>query len=138
MMSSFQVLIDSDAFVGRFYPNDAHHETASRLFDQLQRQRVYVVTTSMVIDEVATVLSHRQGQASARLFLNTLEQAHFPTIFVDERLRHEALELFVAQTRRGTSVTDCGNVAVLHRYHIPQICSFDRVYATDFKVEVFQ
>jgi predicted nucleic acid-binding protein len=117
-VSSFQVLIDSDAFVGRFYPNDAHHQAATRLFKRLQRKRLYSVTTSQVIDEVATVLSHCQGQDLARLFLRTIEDTKFPTIFVDERLRAEGLNVFVSQTRKGTSVTDCGNVAVISLFLI--------------------
>ena len=30
--NQFQILVDSDAFVGRAYPDDAHHQRASEIF----------------------------------------------------------------------------------------------------------
>jgi predicted nucleic acid-binding protein len=138
VVTSFDVLIDSDAFVGRYYPNDSHHQAAIELFESLQSQRLYSVTTSMVIDEVATVLSHRQGQDQARLFLRRMQDAKFPMIFVDERLRAEGHKIFVAQSRKGTSITDCCNVAVMNRFNISQIFTFDQMYRKDLELEIYK
>lgn len=128
----FQVLVDSDAFVGRFYPRDLHHQRSLALFDELHAQQRYVVTTNMVIDEVATVLSHRQGQDLARKFLTVVEELQFPTIHIDKALRQEALAIFKAQQQRGMSVTDCANVAVMQRFTISEIFAFDAVYSKQF------
>jgi predicted nucleic acid-binding protein len=136
-MSSFEVLIDSDAFVGRFFPDDAHHQKASQQFEELRNRRIFAVTTSMVLDEVATVLSHLDGQDLAQLFLKTMKEAQFPTIHVDERLRQEGVEVFLSQSRRGTSITDCVNVAVMRRFAIPSILAFDKVYTRDFQLSAW-
>lgn len=90
------------------------------------------MTTSMVIDEVATVLSHRQGQELARKFLAVVEALQFPTIHIDKTLRQEALAIFKSQQQRGTSVTDCANVAVMKRFAISEIFAFDEVYPKRF------
>ena len=55
----FPVLIDSDAFIGWLNVEDAHYEQANALFGQLQAQQAKFVTTSSVVAETATVLSHK-------------------------------------------------------------------------------
>jgi len=135
-VSKFQTLVDSDAFIGRFYPDDAHHERALAIFDRLQQERRSIVTTNLVVMEVATVLSHRGGQALAVNFLDMVDAIKLPTIFIDERLQHRAFATFREQKARGTSVTDCANVVVMQFFKIPEILSFDRVYSKDFHLEL--
>lgn len=132
-MSEYQVLIDSDAFVGWMVRKDAHHERASALFEQVMAKRLRCATTSYTVAETATVVSMLAGQDPARHFLTTLvEKRRFPVIFIDEKRYTQVLELFKQQTRRGTSVVDCVNVAVMKELEIPTIFSFDRVYPKDF------
>src|SRR5688572_17290990 len=84
--SDFQVLIDSDAFIGQMYPDDVHHDRAAQIFASLEEERGLLVTTSLVINETATVLSYRQGQPLARAFLELIEQARLPVIHITEEL----------------------------------------------------
>lgn len=131
-MSKFQVLIDSDAFVGNSYPDDPHHLRAMDIFARLEKERRSIVTTNLVVLEVATVLSHRSGQPLAVKFLDMIENRKVPVIHLDEKLQKSALNTFRDQTARGTSVTDCSNVVVMDYFNIPEIFSFDRVYAKAF------
>jgi predicted nucleic acid-binding protein len=135
--AKFQVLVDSDAFIGRAYPDDAHHPQASDIFRSLKARGVHLVTTSFVVVETATVLSHRQGQDVARFFLDeVIAGGAFPVIFITEALYTGALNLFKKQTRKGTSVVDCANVAVVRQFAIPTIFSFDHVYPKKFGVKL--
>lgn len=127
-VSKLDVLIDSDAFVGYFYPNDSLHDKASYIFANLEQERKAVIATSMVIAETATVLSYRSGQALATKFLAVIEKSKLPIIHIDEKLQNKALELFKTQQTKGTSVIDCANVAVMHYLKIPTIFSFDKFY----------
>lgn len=132
-MSDYQVLVDSDAFVGWILEDDANHEKATERFDRLLAQRQRLITTSFVVAETATVLSHLAGQETARTFLRRLIESHrFPTIFINEALYAHALHLFQGQERKGTSVTDCANVAVAREFEIPHLFSFDAAYSRDF------
>jgi len=135
-VSKFQVLVDADAFVGRFYPLDAHHSQSLALFARFEKERRVLVTTNLVVSEVATVLSHRSGQALAVKFLDMVDTSQLPVIHLDEKLHQRALDTFRAQTARGTSVTDCGNVIVMDYFNIPEIFSFDRVYSKTFKLSM--
>lgn len=126
----YQVLIDSDAFVGWLYEKDGHHAEASRIFAQLEDQQLVPVVTSLVVAEAATVLSHREGQSLAQTFLDLVRRS--PVIHITKPLQQQALDLFQAQRARGTSVTDCANVVVMRQYQIPTIFSFDQVYPKAF------
>lgn len=136
-MNNFDVLVDSDAFVGWIVADDAHHEVASQIFDRMIKENKNIVTTSATIAETVTVLSYLVGQEPARQFLNGfLKEQRFPYIFIDEKLHQDALHIFSQQKRRGTSFNDCANVAVMQHFAIPYILSFDKVYQKDFELPV--
>jgi hypothetical protein len=65
----FQVLIDSDAFVGWMMALDAHHKQARQIFRRLKERQSRLVTTSFVVAETVTVLSHRSGKPWPEPFL---------------------------------------------------------------------
>jgi predicted nucleic acid-binding protein len=136
--SRFDVLIDSDAFIGRFYPSDPHFQKASATFAALAKQGAGTVTTSMVVAETATVLSHRQGQELACMFLQKIQESKIPVIHIDEALQDKAIKLFMAQNKKGTSFVDCANVTVMRQLSIPTIFSFDEVYSKKFGLRLAQ
>jgi predicted nucleic acid-binding protein len=130
---AYDVLVDSDAFVGLLYDKDAHHKRATELFARSAEDNKALVTTSYVVAEAATVLSHRKGQDAARAFLKMVNR--IPTVFITEEIHTESLALFAQQKRRGTSVVDCSNAVVMERLGIPKILSFDKVYTKDLGQE---
>lgn len=137
MSNATQILVDSDAFVGLLLEKDAHHERCAELFAGIASQQVSIVTTSFVVAETATVLSHRVGQDLARVFLDeVIEQGRFPTVFVTEAMQQQALEIFKMQESRGTSMTDCVNVAIMRQLQISTIFSFDVFYPKRCNIEL--
>ena len=137
MTSNFQVLVDSDAFVGLMIEKDAHHKSSQKIFKRLRAQKAKLLTTSLVVVETATVLSHRVGQDLARAFLvEVVEKGGLPVTQIIDDLYEEALKIFKDQTKKGTSVTDCANVAILKRLNIPEIFSFDKVYSKSFGLQM--
>ena len=136
MENKFHVLVDSDAFVGRLYKKDSHHERSLSLFAKLEAANNTLTTTSMVVAETVTVLGLRSGPALARRFLLILRRSGLAIIHIDEKLQQEAIRLFEAQNKPGISVANCANVAVMRRFHIPQILSFDQTYEQQFRVSL--
>ena len=117
--------------------HDAHHPQARQIFHRLKQKQSRLVTTSFVVAETVTVLSHRSGQALARTFLDeAIENGNFPVIFIAQELYQQALDIFKQQSQKGTSVTDCANIAVARYFHIPTIFSFDKVYPEGFGLEL--
>ena len=138
-MNDIEVLIDSAAFVGLMLEQDAHHERVVRIFDNLKAHNISLATTSFVVAETATVLSHASGQTLARTFLDeVIAQSGLPVIFIDESLYNDAVALFHDVGKRGSSMTDCANVAVVKRFEIPKIFSFDKAYRTQFNIPMTQ
>lgn len=135
MSENFDVLIDSDAFVGKTYKNDSHYSEANKIFSYIKQQKWTVVTTNLVVMETATVLSHREGQPIARRFITEMQQGGIPIIRVSEHLEREAYAIFTKQTKKGTSITDCANVAIMEHFQIHKIFSFDKVYPKTFNLE---
>jgi predicted nucleic acid-binding protein len=124
----FHVLLDSDAFVAIYLPDDANHDRAMNIFATIQHAEQNMVTTSWVIAETATVLSNRDGQEKARAFLQMIADVHFDSIHITEDFQQEATTLFISQQKKRTSMVDCGNAVVMHRFAIPTIFSFDAFY----------
>jgi len=138
VMNEFEILIDSDAFVGLFVQHDAHHERTLKMFQQLAKDNVKVVATSYIIAETATVISKISGQVTARKFLDYAASGNLPIIHIDENIQQEALKIFAQQENKRTSVFDCSNVAVIQKFTIPQIFSFDTVYKKKFGLDILQ
>ena len=130
----FHVLVDSDAFVGWYLPADAHFKRATELFTRFDEENRSLVTTSWVVAETATVLSHRVGQESAREFLDMITSTPFPVIHVTEELQAETIKVFMEQETKNTSMVDCSNVVVMRRFDIPTILSFDNFYHKRFNL----
>ena len=136
--SKFQILVDSDAFIGKFYTKDPHHAKALSLFSQLEEKQEQLATISMVVAETATVLSHRSGQDLARKFFRAIKKSAIPVIHINETLQEQATKVFQDQTKKGISMTDCANVAVANLFQIPTIFSFDKFYAKQIGIKVLQ
>ncbi len=133
--NSSGILVDSDVFVGWIHIDDTHHEKARSVFHKIKQARLRMVTSSWVVAETATVLSHRRGQATAREYLKTIRDLEFPVIHVDEGLQEDATQIFEQQEKKGTSMVDCSNVAIIKRFEIPRIFSFDKFYAKKFGIQ---
>jgi predicted nucleic acid-binding protein len=123
-----QVLIDSDAFIAWFKPDDIMAPHAEKIFTQIFDEELRIATTSLVVAETVTTLSNRTDQATAKKFLITITETHLPVIHITEALQQEAIDLFVKTAKKGTSMVDCANVIVLRHFKIPNIFSFDGFY----------
>lgn len=135
-MSKYDVLIDSDAFVGLLHIPDFHHKQVKKIFAKMEKDKLSFVTTSYVVMEVATVLSHKSGQNIAKRFLSLVDK--IPTIHISRDFCKAGLDIFSQQNKKGNSVVDCTNVAVMRQFEIEKILSFDKVYEKVFGLEVMK
>lgn len=129
MPDSFDVLIDSDVFVGLFLPDDAHFQRASALFDQFEQDKTKLAATNWVIAETATVLSRHDSQETAKKFLTMIETSTIPVLWMTKQLEKDAWQIFKDQTTKKTSFVDCSNVAVAYHFGISRLCAFDGFYS---------
>lgn len=120
------IFIDTGAFVARWLPEDAKHADAAAGWLELQSRPERLFTSSFVLDETVTLLARRAGARFA------VERAH--GILFSERLtmlRPEAkdeLDALAALEKfedQGLGFTDAISMALMRRYRIKRVFTFD-------------
>jgi predicted nucleic acid-binding protein len=126
--NQFDLLVDSDVFVGWMLPNDALSQKVQTIFYEIKTQQKQWVTTNWVVAETATVLSHRDSQQTAVNFLTMIEEGEIPILTVTPELEQVTYQVFREQSIKNISMIDCSNVALAQHYQIPQLLTFDHFY----------
>ncbi|MEK7129752.1 MAG: hypothetical protein AAB803_01920 [Patescibacteria group bacterium] len=129
-----KALLDANVLVGLYRPTDSSHHDAVTLVSKLKGEGWSFVFTNLLVQEVATVLSMRVGMNLARKFLKDYHDIISEEIFIDEELEQLAWKIFASQEKKGTSFVDCANLAVIEKYRLDGIVSFDMFYPKEFRV----
>lgn len=95
MKNEFDYLLDSDVPVGRFFPDDPHNQNARNIFAALEDERKSLVTTSLVIVETATVLSHVVDCSN----VTVMQKFNMPAIVSFDKVYENSFGLNVFHTR---------------------------------------
>ena len=121
------VLIDAGYFVALEYARDQYHRAAINHWDTLSRDRLDLVTTSYVLDEVVAFLVSR-GYHNKAVFLGNalLESSAIEIIHVDQPLLLEAWSYFQRHDDKRYSLTDCISFVVMSERKIQTAYAFDR------------
>lgn len=128
MPPSYDYLIDSDAFVALFLPDDALTSSIQQSFQDIEQHQQNIATTNWVIAETATVLSNRDSQETAIKFLTMIDEGEIPVLSITAELERVTHSIFRAQTGKRTSMVDCSNVAVAQHFGIANLLTFDIFY----------
>lgn len=125
-----KLLVDSDCLVGAFRDEDPHHSEALTLLKKYGLKGDTLSVLNLVLQETATVLSHRTGMNAVRLFYEKYPALEMGKIDISGELENYSWEVFLKQTKKGTSFVDCANLAANEYYHLDGILSFDRFYSS--------
>ena len=123
-----KLLLDSDFLFGLYITHDPSHDRAVKLLEETWGKKPELYITNLVMQELATVVSYRVGQKESITLLDKLEEHNLIKIHVNEELEDAGWELFLKQTKKGTSFVDCANLAVIDKYKFDGILSFERFY----------
>jgi predicted nucleic acid-binding protein len=127
-------IVDSDFLFGLFVPTDPHHNKAKGIFIREKKNESNLVVLNLVLQETATVLSHKVNQKLALDFIKKFNELEIQIIYLDEELENRTWKIFNSQTKKGTSFIDCANVAVTEKYKLDGIVSFDEFYPKKLRV----
>lgn len=121
-------LVDSDFLIANYSVDDSSHKKASKIALSLNEKGAKFYCLNLVEQESTTVISKKMGMGDARKFHSGLK--NFVDIFVvlDSGLEKRSWEIFLKQTKKGTSFIDCANIAVVEKYKFDGILSFDKFY----------
>ena len=129
-----KLLIDSDFLFGLFVLHDPHHDKTNKIFKKLIEKKEDLVALNIVVQETATVLSKKAGQAASLDFLERFVHLPLKILVMDESLESDAWEVFKKHTKKGTSFVDCANLAALEKYKFDGILSFDEFYQKKVRI----
>lgn len=123
------VIVDADALIALFNPDDALADRALALLQHLTADGVRLLHPSTTITEAATTLQRRFSNPHATDELVRLIRAGQLAIApVDEQVLAEALARFAPHGSKQNTLFDAVVAAVAMREHADAIFSFDQWY----------
>lgn len=122
------IFLDADYFIATNLPEDSNHRRAKVLFMRLESLNDDLVTTWDVVDEVATKLSYYRSKMVSEEFLDFLFDSTMRIEYVTSERISSVISLFLKQTSKHVSLTDCANMVIARALGIHTICSFDHHY----------
>ena len=129
-MANDRLFLDANYLIALEVANDQHHNEAASHWRTLFELPVTLVTTSFVLDEIATFLNSRRQHARAiRVGDNLLTASNIELIHVDESLFREAWRYFKQHSDKTFSLTDCVSFVLMNRLGITKALSFDKHFA---------
>lgn len=119
--------LDTGFLIALEAANDQHHAAATTAWREFRKRRVAFVTTSYVLDEVATFFNSRGHHAKAVTVGEALFNSRIVTfVHVDESIFTEAWREFAHQSDKRYSLTDCVSFVVMKRLRIKAALAFDK------------
>jgi len=125
------LFIDTGAFLARYLKNDSLHEKSLKTWKKIEKSRLRLITSSYVINELASLLSKRAGPVFAVARLRAIYNSVFFTIIHSNLLNdHRALDTMEEYSDLPLSFTDASSIILMKEYGIEHIFSYDN----DFRI----
>ncbi|MBI4586868.1 MAG: type II toxin-antitoxin system VapC family toxin [Planctomycetes bacterium] len=120
------ILVDTSAWVAFFVEKDQHHDSAKSFAQNILLSRREFMTTDYIFDEVVTRIRYQASHADA-VFVGDkiLSSPSNQVIEIGSRLREQAWSLFKKYKDKKLSFTDCTSLALMKKYGLDEIFSFD-------------
>ncbi len=123
------ILLDADGLVALMNSKHVNHEKAIQARKILLSRGTTWYISRYVVSEVATILSMRVSHKAAVRFLDDLKHSsEVHVIDTNDDLEEETQKIFLEQVSKNISYVDCHNVALIRRYKLDGIFSFDEHY----------
>ena len=122
------ILFDTDAFFALNISSDSNHAKARELLKSSSDSQNIFYVSNLVIQETATVLSHKANQKISLDFVSNIEKMPIEKIIVDQKIENKSWEIFKNQHKNKISFIDCSNLAILENYKLDYVFSFDHFY----------
>lgn len=123
------VVVDTDAIVALYNPNDSLNKRAKMVIEFLVKNNYSFYYPSTVIVE-ALMLFQRVFSDKSELsrFVDLIRKEEIKILTVDEHLLRESLDLFQPFETKKNTIVDCSVVAVYRKINACAVLSFDKFY----------
>jgi uncharacterized protein len=121
------IFFDTSAFIGLLVPDDEFHEAATRLFEEVVENRVHLVTTEMILFELANGLSKGRYRRSAVAVIDDLIELDDTTvIWSNKKFFDSAYDIYRSRPDKTWSLTDCASFVVMKERSISLAFTSDK------------
>ena len=123
------LFLDANLVIALQISDDQLHDDAVHYWQTLIENRVSLVTTSYVVDEIVTFLNNRrQHDKAVKIGNDLLTASRIQVVHVGEPLFYEAWDYFAQHADKTYSLTDCISIVLMARFAITQALTFDRYF----------
>src|SRR5437868_13620178 len=120
------VLLDTSYLLALEIANDQNHRSAIQHWHKITKSLPQLVTTSFILDEVATYFNSRGYHAKAvQVGNNLLTSPSVQFIHIDAGLLFEGWSYFQQHDDKDYSLTDCISFVIMRKMGITTALSFD-------------
>jgi predicted nucleic acid-binding protein len=124
------IFVDTGAFLARYVSHDQHHAKARRGWKDLEKAKMQLFTSSIVLDETFTLLARRTSYVFAADRAEAIYASRVLTVLrPDAADEAAALALFRKLADQEVSFTDCVSFALMRRHRLARAFTFDRHFA---------
>ena len=127
------IFVDTGAWIAILNRRDQHHQEASAIYRNLQRQQIRLLTTDYVFDETVTRLRYDATHALAVMFLDRMdllvETGVLTVVEINKDVFEKAKALFRQYDSARLSFTDCTSFVVCRKNNITEAFAFDQHFA---------
>ena len=127
------IFVDAGAWIAISNPRDQHHREAVTIYNRIQQQGTYFLTTDYVIDETVTRLRYDTNHSIAVMFLDRIEllvETDVLTLVeIDKDVFEKAKALFRQYDSALLSFTDCTSFVVCQENNIREAFAFDQHFS---------
>ena len=127
------IFVDAGAWIAISNPRDQHHREAVTIYNRMQQQETYFLTTDYVIDETVTRLRYDTNHSIAVMFLVRIEllvETDVLTLVeIDKGVFEKSKALFRRYDSARLSFTDCTSFVVCHENNIREAFAFDQHFS---------
>ncbi|EKE05760.1 MAG: hypothetical protein ACD_19C00182G0088 [uncultured bacterium] len=127
-----KLLIDSDFLFALFKPDDSNNDRAKKLLKKYLDEDLSI--SNLVLQESTTLVSKRMGMKYAIKFYASVTQIVKKIIYLDLHSEKDAWELFLSQTKKGSSFIDCSNMTIYKKFKFDNILAFDEYYPKNVRI----
>ncbi|MBI4565092.1 MAG: type II toxin-antitoxin system VapC family toxin [Planctomycetes bacterium] len=125
------VLADTSALIALFMQGDQWHQSARPVVEDLLRTHRRLLTTSDIFDETVTAIRRWAGHEAAFAAGESLRaSALVRMVGIDDEIREAAWRIFRKYRDIPFSFTDCTSIAVMRKFRLTDIFTFDGDFAT--------
>ncbi|EKD57351.1 MAG: hypothetical protein ACD_57C00336G0002 [uncultured bacterium] len=121
-----KLLAGSDYLIALSVTEDSNHKRAIEISNNISGREISAM--NIVFQESTTVVSKKFGMDNAKAFYRKLNELISNVLFLDSEAERKAWEVFLKQTKKGTSFVDCANLATAEEFGFDKILSFDEFY----------